>query len=109
MANGVVQPRLVAQNVVEQLDQMLAEGVETSAFYRPLTALPAAVPAADRERLKTAYRDSIANKLRPALQRLRDFMANDYLPATRTTVGLQDMKGGAQLYRYSLRSTPPPT
>ncbi|MFL6723955.1 MAG: DUF885 domain-containing protein [Sphingomicrobium sp.] len=100
MASGVVQPRLVVQNVVEQLDQMLADGVEESAFFKPLTAFPASVPAAEQERLKTAYRQSISQKLRPALQRLRDFMANDYLPASRTTVGLQDMKGGAELYRY---------
>jgi uncharacterized protein (DUF885 family) len=100
MASGVVQPRLVVQNVVEQLDQMLAEGVETGAFYKPLTAFPATVPTTDQERLKTAYRDSIANELRPALQRLRDFMAGEYLPAARSTVGLQDMKGGPELYRY---------
>jgi len=74
--------------------------VEVSAFYKPLTAFPASVPAAEQERLKGAYRQSISQKLRPALQRLRDFMANDYLPASRTTVGLQDMKGGAELYRY---------
>jgi uncharacterized protein (DUF885 family) len=100
MASGVVQPKLVTQNVIEQLDQLLAEGVETSSFYKPLTAFPAAVPAADQARLKAAYRDSIATELRPALQRLRDFMAKDYLPASRPTVGLQDMKGGAQVYRY---------
>ena len=100
MASGVVQPKLVVQNVVEQLDQMLADEVEASAFYKPLTAFPAAVALADQDRLKTAYRASIGNKLRPALQRLRDFMANEYLGAARDTVGLQDMKGGAGLYRY---------
>jgi uncharacterized protein (DUF885 family) len=100
MASGVVQPRLVVQNVVDQLDQMLAEGVDGSSFLKPLAAFPNSVPAADQDRLKTAYRQSISQKLRPALQRLRDFMANEYLPASRTTVGLQDMKGGAELYRY---------
>ncbi len=100
MASGVVQPRLVVQNVVDQLDQMLAEGVEGSSFLKPLSAFPASIPAADQDRLKTAYRQSIYEELRPALQRLRDFMANEYLPASRTTVGLQDMKGGAELYRY---------
>ena len=100
MASGVVQPKLVAENVVEQLNQMLAEGVEGSSFYKPVTAIPAAVPSAEQARLKAAYRDSIAGKLRPALQRLRDFMAKDYLPAARPSVGLQDMKGGPALYRY---------
>jgi uncharacterized protein (DUF885 family) len=100
MASGVVQPKLVTENVIGQLDQMLAEGVEGSSFYKPVTAIPAAIPAADQARLKAAYRDSIAGKLRPALQRLRDFMATDYLAAARPSVGLQDMKGGPALYRY---------
>jgi len=100
MASGVVQPKLITQNVIEQLDQMLADSVEDSAFYQPLKAMPAAIPPADQARLKTAYRASISTELRPALQRLRDFMANDYLPASRSTVGLQDMKGGPELYRY---------
>ena len=100
MASGVVQPRLVAQNVIEQLDQMLADSVEGSAFFKPITTFPPEVSASDQERLKAAYRQSIATELRPALQRLRDFMASEYLPATRTTVGLQDMKGGAALYSY---------
>lgn len=100
MASGVVQPQLVAQNIVSQLDQMLGESVEASAFYRPLTRFPAEVPTADQERLKTAYRAAIGTKLRPALQRLRDFTANEYLPAARPSVGLLDMKGGPALYRY---------
>ena len=77
MASGVVQPKLIAENVVEQLDQMLGESVEASAFYKPLTAFPATVPAAEQERLRAAYRQSISTELRPALQRLRDFMANE--------------------------------
>jgi uncharacterized protein (DUF885 family) len=97
---GVVQPKLVTQNVIEQLDQMLADSVEGSAFYKPLTAIPASVPATDQERLKAAYRQAISTKLRPALQRLRDFMANDYLPASRPSVGLMHMNGGPELYRY---------
>ena len=99
-ASGVVQPKLIVENVVEQLDQMLGESVEGSAFYRPLTAIPASVPVAEQERLKAAYRQSITTEVRPALQRLRDFMAGEYLAAARPTVGLMHMKGGPQLYRY---------
>ena len=100
IASGVVQPKLVVENVVEQLDQMLGESVEGGAFYKPLTAIPASVPAAEQERLRAAYRQSISAELRPALQRLRDFMASEYLSAARPTVGLMHMKGGPELYRH---------
>ena len=100
LAAGVVQPRLVMVNVVEQLDAMLAEGVEGSSFYRPVANFPAEVPEADRPRLRAAYAESISTEIRPAVTRLRDFIRDRYLPAARPTVGLQDMKGGPGLYRH---------
>jgi uncharacterized protein (DUF885 family) len=100
LAAGVVQPKLIMANVLEQLDAMLAEGVEGSSFYRPVAAFPADVPEADRPRLRAAYARSISSEIRPALTRLRDFVRDRYLPRTRDTVGLQDMKGGPALYRH---------
>jgi uncharacterized protein (DUF885 family) len=97
---GIVQPKLVMANVLEQLDAMLAEGVEGSSFYRPLTRFPAEVPAADQARLKAAYAEAISTEIRPALTRLRDFVRDEYLPRARDSVGLQDMKGGPALYRF---------
>ncbi|HYI40702.1 MAG TPA: DUF885 domain-containing protein [Allosphingosinicella sp.] len=100
LAAGVVQPKLVMANVVEQLDAMLAEGVEGSSFYRPVANFPAEVPEADRPRLRAAYAESISTRIRPAVTRLRDFIRDRYLPRARPTVGLQDMKGGPVLYRH---------
>jgi uncharacterized protein (DUF885 family) len=97
---GVVQPKLVMANVLEQLDAMLAEGVEGSSFYRPVANFPAEVPEPDRARLRAAYAESISTRIRPAVTRLRDFIRDRYLPRARPTVGLQDMKGGPALYRH---------
>jgi uncharacterized protein (DUF885 family) len=100
LAAGVVQPKLVMANVLEQLDAMLAEGVEGSSFYRPVANFPAEVPETDRPRLRAAYVQSISTEIRPALTRLRDFVRDRYLPRARESVGLQDMKGGPALYRH---------
>jgi uncharacterized protein (DUF885 family) len=107
LASGVVQPKLVMNNVVGQLDAMIAEGVEGSSFYRPTTRVPAEIPAADQARLKAAYAESIRAEILPALTRLRDFIRTDYLPRARDGVGMRDMKGGPELYRYlvELRTT----
>jgi uncharacterized protein (DUF885 family) len=97
---GVVQPKLVMANVLEQLDAMLAEGVEGSGFYRPTLNFPPDVPEADRPRLRAAYAQSISAEIRPAITRLRDFIRDRYLPRARDSVGLQDIKGGPALYRH---------
>jgi uncharacterized protein (DUF885 family) len=105
MATGVVQPKLVMDNVVEQLDAMLAEGVAASSIMKPLAAFPAAIPAADQARLKAAYTEAVETKVRPALTRLRSFIVTDYLPKARSSVGLSDMPGGDKLYAYLVESS----
>ena len=100
MASGVVQPKLVVRNVIDQLDLQLAQGVEGSTMYTPLKAFPAGISAADQARLRTETAAAIRDEIRPAYQRLRDFLASEYLPVAREGVGLVHMKGGVKLYSY---------
>ncbi len=44
MAKGVVQPRLVVENMIAQFDALIAQGVEGSVFYAPVTMFPPASP-----------------------------------------------------------------
>lgn len=100
IASGVVQPKLVVDVVVEQLDALIAQGVDKSVFYGPVGMFPDTVAAADRTRLAAAYREKISGKLIPSLQRLRTFLATEYRPHARDSVGMGGMKGGERLYRH---------
>jgi uncharacterized protein (DUF885 family) len=100
MASGVVQPKLVVDVVAEQLSALIAQGVEKSPFYKPLTAFPEGMLARDRTRLTAAYQQSISSKLIPAMTRLRAFLVDDYRKVARDSVGLGQMKGGDVLYRH---------
>nr|WP_295370731.1 DUF885 domain-containing protein [uncultured Sphingosinicella sp.] len=100
MASGVVQPKLVVRNIIEQLDTQLGQGVEGSTFYGPVKTFPAEIPAADQTRLRAAHAAVIRDEIRPAYVRLRDFLKNEYLPAAREGVGLVHMKSGPELYSY---------
>jgi uncharacterized protein (DUF885 family) len=105
MASGVVQPRLVVNNVIGQLDTMLEQGVEGSTFYLPVQNFPDTVPEDRRERLRTAYRQAITGEIRPAFTRLRDFLRNEYLPRARESVGLAQMPGGERLYAHLIEES----
>ena len=105
MKSGVVQPKLVVNNVIGQLDGLLAPAVADAVMYKPVTKFPATFSPADQARLKAAYVDAITTKVNPAFARLRDFLKTEYLPAARDSVGLAQMPGGAALYRYLIAST----
>lgn len=97
---GVVQPKVVMEEVVAQLDNIVARGVESSPYYGPVLKFPEGVSPADRARLKAEYGAFIRDQLIPAHVRLRDFVKTEYLPKTRAAAGVSAMPGGAGLYRY---------
>ncbi|MFM9851553.1 MAG: DUF885 domain-containing protein [Sphingomonadaceae bacterium] len=104
LKSGVVQPTLVVTNMIDQLDIQIAQGVEGSTYYGPIKILPTTFSATDRVRLTTEYRATIAQGIIPAYQRLRTFLATEYLPKARSGVGLLAMKGGRKLYTYLIEA-----
>jgi uncharacterized protein (DUF885 family) len=79
MASGVVQPKLVVRNIVDQLNLQIAQGVEGSTLYGPVRTFPEGISAADQTRLRSAHAAVIRDEIRPALTRLRDFLQKEYL------------------------------
>jgi uncharacterized protein (DUF885 family) len=104
MAEGIVEPKLVVNNIVEQLDLQLAGGVEASPYYGPVKAFPATIPAADQARLRAAYVAAIRDEIAPANTKLRDFLKTEYLPKARDTVGLGALPGGQAYYAYMIEA-----
>lgn len=102
MKSGVVQPKLVVNNVIGQLDTLIAQGVEGSVFYGPVKKFPEAISAADQARLTSAYAAIIRDDINPAHTRLRDFLKKEYLPVARDSVGMLGMKGGDKVYQSAI-------
>jgi uncharacterized protein (DUF885 family) len=104
-AEGIVDTKLTVRNMIEQLDNQLKLKPEDSPYWGPIKSFPASIGAADRARLTSEYKDSLTGTVYPALQRMRDFLANDYLAHARDGAGLMYMKGGDKFYRYLIEST----
>jgi len=100
MRAGIVETKLTVGNMVTQLDELIAQGVEKSPFWQPIVNAPKTLPGKDRVQLRESYRKTIETQLIPAYRRLRTFLSNKYLPVARDAVGLGSMKGGPKLYRF---------
>ncbi|MGE4307000.1 MAG: DUF885 family protein, partial [Novosphingobium sp.] len=103
IASGVVEPRLTVRNMIGQIDALLAQPIAQSPFYSPVRNFPKGVPASARAKLQADYAAMLRDAVYPAYRRLRAFLNEEYLPASRTSAGLSEMKGGAELYRRLLR------
>ncbi|MDQ3494810.1 MAG: DUF885 family protein [Pseudomonadota bacterium] len=105
MQNGVVQPRALMVKVLPQLDALIKDRAEESLFWVPVKTLPASFPAAERERITREYRTMVEAELIPAYRRLRSFVADEYMPATRTSAGLSALPGGEAWYAFNARNS----
>ena len=104
-AEGIVDTKLTVRNMIEQLDNQLKMKPEDSPYWGPIKSFPASIGAADRARITSEYRESLNGTVYPALQRMRDFLANEYLAHARDGFGLTYMKGGDKYYRYLIEQT----
>jgi uncharacterized protein (DUF885 family) len=100
---NLVQPRVLMEKLLPQLDANIVEDPEKSIFWGPVTNMPAAIPAAERERLTAAYRALITTQVVPAYKRLRAYIADEYLPRTRDTFGMGALPNGAAWYAHKVR------
>ncbi|OYQ30029.1 DUF885 domain-containing protein [Sandarakinorhabdus cyanobacteriorum] len=105
MQTGVVQPKLVVNNIIDQLNNLTAGGTEGSIMMKPVQKFPDGISAADQARLKAAYAWMVGERVNPALIRMRDFLKTEYLPVAREAPGLGAMPGGPELYRYLVASS----
>jgi uncharacterized protein (DUF885 family) len=100
---GIVQPAVLMERTLPQLEAHIVATPQESLFYRPVAEFPDTVPEAERAGLRAAYEAAIAEKLVPAYTRLRDFIRDEYLPASRDTYGLYALPNGEAWYGYLIR------
>jgi uncharacterized protein (DUF885 family) len=103
MAKGYTLPRVLGERVLPQLEAHVVARPEDSLYWGPVRDMPADFSAADRERLTAAYRAAIETKVVPSYRRLHDFMRDEYVPKSRSSVGLDALPDGKAWYEYNVR------
>lgn len=105
LETGVVETQLTINNVIGQLDTQLSQSPTESPYYQPALNFPDDFSEADKARLAEEYEQAVTEGIFPAYQRLRDFLADEYVANARAEVGLSSMQGGDTLYRHFIENT----
>jgi uncharacterized protein (DUF885 family) len=104
MSAGFTQPAVVVDSVLEQVRAQSAAGAVESPLLKAFRAFPAAVAAADRERLLAAARRAYAERFAPSWKRLETFLAVEYRPKARPEAGLGSAPNGRRAYAALVRA-----
>lgn len=103
MRAGVIQPKILMEKSLPQVQSQIKDSAQESGFYTPIVNMPEEFSAADRERLAAAYKSAIEDKLIPAYERLSNFMGDEYIGAARETVGLYAIPDGEAWYAFNVK------
>ncbi len=101
---GIVAPKILMQRVPDQLATQLVDYAGESPLFRVFNSLPETFSAADRERLRAEASDVIAKRVLPAYKKLDRYFNQQYLPASRDSVGLSQLPNGNAWYEHLARS-----
>lgn len=101
---GVTQPRILMEKALAQVESQRVATAEESGFYTPIANMPESFDAADRDRLTAAYKAAIEEKILPTYARMANFMRDEYLAASRESVGLLDLPNGEEWYAHNVRA-----
>lgn len=97
---GNTPPKVLMERVTGQIDAQVVEDPAQSAFYKPFTRMPDAIPQAERERLQAQAREVITAKVVPAYREFAQFFKDKYLPGSRDTIAAADLPDGAGYYDF---------
>ncbi|HVJ62220.1 MAG TPA: DUF885 domain-containing protein [Tahibacter sp.] len=97
LATGYAVPKAIVARVIQQLDGALGAKPEEWPFWSP-------AERSNDDAFKARMRDVIVQVIKPAVQRYRDFLVNEYAPKARAGMALSDLPDGAACYAAQLRN-----
>jgi uncharacterized protein (DUF885 family) len=98
-----VPPKYLLEKVLDQVKELAHQKPEDSPLALPLKNFPAAVPAAERERIRTEMLEAIGKQVLPAYLRFQRFLEVTYVPAGREQPGIWALEDGAKYYAFCIR------
>lgn len=101
LASGHIQPRVLVENVIRQVEALLAQPADDTAFMMAVKRLPPALMP-EQERWTNAYRTMVTGTVLPAYARWLTFLRDSYLPRTPVAPGRSAIADGLRLYTFEL-------
>jgi len=89
--------------LLEQIPAQCEDTIAGNPFLAPTKRFPASVSARDQTRLTEEIVQVVNTEVLPAYHRFAEFIARDYAPHGRTTIGLNSLPEGARRYQQAIR------
>ena len=99
LEKGVSQPRVIFNGYESTYDDHIVDNFEDSYFYGPFKNLPSTITNEQQDSILDAAKQAITNSVIPQFKRIKAFFESEYLPNTRTTLGVYETPNGKAYYQ----------
>jgi uncharacterized protein (DUF885 family) len=103
MADGLMQPRIVLEQVVTQADGIAKEPADQTPFAQPFSKFPNDISEADQKRLREAGLAAIRDAVLPSYVKFTAFVRDEYAPKGRSEPGAWSLPNGDAWYAYLVK------
>ena len=99
LALGICQPKIILKGYENTYVQHIVDDPAKSIFYKPFLTRPFSISEADWSKLVSEARNAVQQYAIVAFKNIRQFFDNEYLPKTRTTIGVSNFPDGLNFYQ----------
>jgi uncharacterized protein (DUF885 family) len=92
-----------ARKLLEQIPAQCEGTIAENPFLAPTKKFPASISGENQKRLTETITQVVNSEVLPAYRRFSDFIAKEYAPHGRTTIGLNSLPDGARRYQQAIR------
>ncbi len=99
---GITQPRLIFEGYEGTYNDQLVKNYEDSYYYSPFKDLPNSLSTKQRDSVLKAAEKAIKKSVLPEFEKIKKFFDQEYLPNTRTSLGVSEIPNGRAFYQNRL-------
>ena len=97
--DGLLPPRVVLNQIPTQCEDI----VNDNPFLGPTERFPPSISPEEQKKLTEEITQTVQTEVLPAYRNFSDFVAKDYAPHGRSTIGLSGLPNGEALYQNAIR------
>lgn len=99
LEKGVSQPKVIFNGYESTYEDHIITDFSDSYFYSPFKNLPENITQDQKDSILNAAKIAIENSVIPQFKRIKTFFEDEYLPKTRTSIGVSETPGGEAYYQ----------
>ena len=102
LKSGITQPRVIFEGYESTYNDQLVENFSDSYYYSPFKDLPVSLSAKQKDSVLLAAEKAIKTSVLPEFKKIKNFFDKEYLPNTRTSLGVSEIPEGRAFYQNRL-------